>query len=166
MLIRSSISRRAVSCEHFSSFAHFEEFNFPSKPFSSRLIISRCRSLKSNSEMRSQKRALPSTAAKIVSARSRARPKQARNHSSQFVISRSPFCVVRGSRSTLSAPAKSGPTCYRTFADCIPSAASTISAIARAIRPLPSPNGWIFHTRRSLRSMKLLNGPTCTRKVS
>jgi hypothetical protein len=32
---RSSISRRAVSCEHLASFAHFNDVSLPSKPLRS-----------------------------------------------------------------------------------------------------------------------------------
>ena len=34
-LMRSSMSRRAVSCEHLASLAHFEDVSLPSKPFNS-----------------------------------------------------------------------------------------------------------------------------------
>lgn len=74
------MSRSAVSCEHFASFAHFEEVSLPSKPFNNRLIMLRWPSLNSVPANRSQKRALLSTAARMVSARSKARPRHARNH--------------------------------------------------------------------------------------
>ena len=43
--IKSWISRKAVSCELFVSFAHFSVVNFPSKPSSNRLTIFFRRSL-------------------------------------------------------------------------------------------------------------------------
>jgi hypothetical protein len=42
--MRPWISRSAVSCEHFSSVAHFVVVSFPVKPSNRRLITSRCRS--------------------------------------------------------------------------------------------------------------------------
>src|ERR1700745_1837039 len=92
--MRSSMSRRAVSCEHLVSLAHLDDFSLPSNPLSRRLTISRCRSLNSTLAKRSQKRALLRTVARIVSARSNARPRHSRNHSSQRVMSSSPFCVA------------------------------------------------------------------------
>src|SRR5208283_4068909 len=77
--IRSSMSRRAVSCEHLASLAHLDEVSLPSNPLSRRLTISRCRSLNSTFVKRSQKRALLSTVARIVSARSKARLRHSRN---------------------------------------------------------------------------------------
>ncbi len=41
----AAISRRAVSWEHFASFAHFDVVSFPSKPSRSRLSTRCCRSL-------------------------------------------------------------------------------------------------------------------------
>ena len=40
-----SMSRSAVSCEHFVSLAHLDEVSLPSKPSSRRLTMARCRSL-------------------------------------------------------------------------------------------------------------------------
>jgi len=39
--MRSAMSRSAVSGEHFSIVAHFEEVSLPSKPSSMRLTMSR-----------------------------------------------------------------------------------------------------------------------------
>ncbi len=94
MRTRSSISRSAVSWEHLAGLAHFEEVSLPSKPLSRRLTIFRCRSLNFTLAKRSQNRVLSRAEPRIVSDRSKARPRQSRNHSSQCVMSRSPFCVA------------------------------------------------------------------------
>ena len=38
---KPSISRRAVSCEHFEIFAHFDDVSLPSNPLSKRLSMTR-----------------------------------------------------------------------------------------------------------------------------
>ena len=87
------MSRRAVSWEHFASFAHFEVVSLPSKPSSSRFTTRRWRSFRERPDARSQNRAFASTPAKAVPALSMERPRQARNQSIHSVTSVVPRCV-------------------------------------------------------------------------
>ena len=132
----------------FASFAHFDVVSLPSKPSSRRLSIWRCRSLSGTPRSCSQKRAFASTAPSAVCAPSIARPRQPRNHSIQGVISRSPFCVCFEDVVVVAALL---PDLRRHAVEALRASserASAMSAIARAMRPLPSSNGWMVTNHR------------------
>src|ERR1700674_4538876 len=63
------MSRWAVSCDWFISFAHFDEVSLPWNPSSRRLSTRRCRSFTGVSPTVSQNRALASTLPRSISAR-------------------------------------------------------------------------------------------------
>ena len=122
-LIRSLISRLAVSCEHLVSFAHYDVMSWPSNPSSSRFTTLRRRPFNGSPAWISQNRAFRCTVASVISAPSKARSRQPRNYCIQVATSRAPSGSAQGCRCIRFVQAGSGRTYCR-----------SVSGSARSVR--------------------------------
>ena len=145
---RARMSRSAVSCEHFASFAYFDVVSLPSKPSSRRLRTKTLALVERDAADALPEARLGEDRARALSARRRWRdrgsqkPFHPRRDVQRALLRALKDVVVR--RPLL-------PDLRRHAVEALglsSERASAMSAIARAMRPLPSSNGWIVTNQR------------------
>ena len=147
--------------------------SLPSKPSSSRLITSRWRSFRGTSRrLLPEPRLGQDRAERCLRAIDRTSEATQEPLHPRRDVQRRSLCLLEDVVVVACALAGSAPTCCRTVAELPSELARAMSAIARAMRPLPSSNGWIVTNQRcasaalSTASMSRAIEPLKERRIS